>query len=115
MKLRVLTAVFLISCLFPAAAAQEEVVERPWAVALSLAASFIAVLCSATAVLVMGVYPKTFWMLHGLSGALLLIAFSLAGGRGPIFVVAMLSLTAVILIVIAVELSKRAAKAVIGR
>ncbi|MEM3402787.1 MAG: hypothetical protein QXT22_05615 [Candidatus Hadarchaeales archaeon] len=115
MKARAILVIFLIFWSLPAVAAQETMSERPWAVALSLVASFMAVACSAAAVLVMGVYPKSFWMLHGLSAVLFLIAFSLSDTGSIPFIVATFCLTAVILVLIAVWLSKRAVAALIKK
>ncbi|MFN4133204.1 MAG: hypothetical protein ACK4GQ_02410 [Candidatus Hadarchaeales archaeon] len=115
MKVQAILIAFLIFWTLPPVAAQDTLAGRPWAVALSLVASFMAVVCSATAVIVMGIYPKSFWMLHGLSAVLFIIAFSLSDPGSIPFIVGTLCLAAVILVLIAVGLSKRAVAALVKK
>jgi sterol desaturase/sphingolipid hydroxylase (fatty acid hydroxylase superfamily) len=106
-----LAVVFLLMACFlitSTTAAQEEELEvsPAWANALSLSASVFAIACSATAVVELSIYPKTFWMLNGLAALLLFVSYSVTGFKGVSFWITTFSVVIVVIIVTAVMFTK---------
>jgi len=92
--------------------AQGVTYESPWAPIIGMMGAFMAVACSASAVLQLSVYPQTFWMLNFLAAILLLISFSVSNFEGPVFALALLSTVMVIVIILATIFAKNVAKKV---